>query len=145
MGRFSLAQIKSIHVQFNAADAASRAVREFLSRCTTAKALESNPKCDITHKLRIDAQPPVVALEYGACLRPRVGAPRRCSRGAALICARALPAAVSGVKDLINCKALSCQDIIQRVQQRTEEMDTKALLKAAGLDGLRLESRATQQ
>lgn len=66
MGRFSLSQIKSIHVQFNTTDVRSRAVREFLARCTTPKALESNPKCEITHKLRIDAQPPVVALEYGA-------------------------------------------------------------------------------
>ncbi len=67
MGRFSLAQIKSIHVQFNATDARARAVREFLARVTTPKALESNPACDISHRTRIDAQPPVVALEYGAC------------------------------------------------------------------------------
>lgn len=66
MGRFSLAQIKSIHVQFNAADARSRSVLEFLSRCSAPKALESNPKCAISHKLRADEQPPVVALEYGA-------------------------------------------------------------------------------
>ena len=52
--------------------------------------------------------------------------------------------AVNGVKDLINCKALSCQQIIGRVGQRTEEMDTTVLLKTAGLEGLRLESRVKQ-
>jgi hypothetical protein len=75
------------------------------------------------------------------------------------------PLAVNGVKDLINCKTLSCQDIIGRVgqarpacaalhaaartdggaftEQRTEEMDTQALLKTAGLEGMRLVSRIT--
>ena len=48
------------------------------------------------------------------------------------------PRAVNGVKDLINCKTLSCQDIISRVGQRTEEMDTEALLKANGMAGLKL-------
>ena len=67
MGRFSLAQIKSIHVQFNHIDPRSRCVREFLARCTAPKALESNPKCEISSKGRIDEQPPVVVLEYGAC------------------------------------------------------------------------------
>ena len=78
MGRFSLAQIKSIHVEFNASDGRSRAVREFLARCTTPKAIGSNPKCEITHKLRIDEQPPVVALEYGAfCARSDSDATRK--------------------------------------------------------------------
>lgn len=45
---------------------------------------------------------------------------------------------MNGVKDLINCKTLSCQDIISRVGQRTEEMDTEALLKANGMAGLKL-------
>jgi hypothetical protein len=66
MGRFSLAQIKSIHVQFNNIDPRSRCVREFLARCTAPKALESNPKCEVSSKGRIDGQPPVVLLEYGA-------------------------------------------------------------------------------
>jgi len=66
MGRFSLAQIKSIHVQFNSIDPASRCVREFLARCTAPKALESNPKCEVSSRGRIDGQPPIVILEYGA-------------------------------------------------------------------------------
>ena len=132
MGRFSLSQIKSIHVQFNAADVGSRALREFLSRCSAPKALESNPACSITHRLRLDAQPPVVALEYGALSRRR--------RNAALRVALTPGRAVNGVKDLINCRGLTCQQIITRVGQRTEEMDTAVLLKSAGMSGLKLES-----
>ncbi len=112
MGRLSLAQLKSVHVQFNALDRASVAVREFLSRCNAPKTLETNPKCDISHRLRIDNQPPVVAVEF-----------------------------VNGAKEVINCRELSCQDIIRRVQQKTEEMDTQAVLKAAGLNNLKLSSR----
>ena len=170
MGRFSLAQIKSIHVQFNAADARARAVREFLARCTAPKTVDSNPACDISARLRIDAQPPVVALEYGArratrrgalglaaqrapCAPPPAAARQRTPRLDALARlrrarradTRALRrAAVNGVKDLINCAGLSCQQIIGRVGQRTEEMDTETLLKNNGMAGLKLQSRSRQ-
>jgi large subunit ribosomal protein L53 len=112
MGRLSLAQLKRVHVQFNALDAANSSVREFLSRCTAPKTIESNPKCEITHRLRIDDQPPVVAVEFA-----------------------------NGAKEVINCRDISCQDIIKRVQQKTEEMDTLAILKAAGLDNLQLSAK----
>ena len=85
MGRFSLAQIKSIHVQFNNIDPASRCVREFLARCTAPKALDSNPKCEVSSRGRIDGQPPIVVLEYGAlrsALPPASPAPRPASRAA---------------------------------------------------------------
>lgn len=113
MGRLSLAQLKRVHVQFNVVDVASTCVREFLTRVQAPKTVETNPKCEVSVKLRIDDQPPVVAVEF-----------------------------VNGVKEVINCKHLTCQDIIKRLQQKTEEMDTQAVLKAAGLAGVKLESRA---
>ena len=48
---------------------------------------------------------------------------------------------MNGVKDLINCKDLSCQQIIARVGQKTDAMDTEELLQSNGLKGLKLESR----
>jgi len=113
MSRLLLTQIKSIHIQLNALDPASSAVREFFSRITTRKAAASNPACEISHRVRIDNQPPVVALEYA-----------------------------NGAKDLIVCRDMTCQDIIKRVLQRTEEMDTQAIMKSAGLEGLKIDSRA---
>lgn len=109
MSRLSLAQLKKVHVQFNAADVASTAVREFLSRLSSAKTRETNPKCETSVRLRIDEQPPVVAVEF-----------------------------LNGFKDVINCSGLSCQQIIQKVAQRTEELDTQAVLGANGAKGLKL-------
>ena len=109
IGRLSLAHLKTVHVQFNALDSASTCVREFLSRVTAPKTLETNPKCEVSHKLRIDEQPPVVAVEF-----------------------------LNGFKDVINCSGLSCQQIIQKVAQRTEELDTQAVLGANGAKGLKL-------
>lgn len=91
MGRFSLAQVKSIHAQFNHIDPRSRCVREFLARCTAPKALESNPKCEISSRGRIDAQPPVVLLEYGA----QRGRPSRARAPCAAVRAERLTAARS--------------------------------------------------
>lgn len=109
--RFSLAQLKSVHVQFNAAHAPARAVREFLSRLSAPKTVETNPKCDVSYKVRIDDQPPVVAVEFN-----------------------------NGFKDVINCRELSCQQIMQKVQQRSEELDTQAVLAQAGLKALELQA-----
>jgi hypothetical protein len=50
--------------------------------------------------------------------------------------------AVNGVKDQINCKDMSCQDIISRVGQKTDAMDTEELLHTNGMRGLKLDSRA---
>jgi hypothetical protein len=108
--RFSLAQLKSVHVQFNASHAASCAVREFLARVSAPKTVETNPKCEMTYRLRLDNQPPVVAVEF-----------------------------INGFKDIINCRTLTCQQIMQTVQQRSEELDTQAVLTAAGLKGLTLD------
>ena len=48
---------------------------------------------------------------------------------------------MNGVKDQIVCKDLSCQDIIARVGQKTDAMDTEELLQSNGMKGLKLESR----
>ena len=48
---------------------------------------------------------------------------------------------MNGVKDQINCKDLSCQQIIARVGQKTDAMDTEELLQSNGLRGLKLDSR----
>ena len=66
--------------------------------------------------------------------------------GLAACCGRRLTArrrvpAVNGVKDQINCKDLSCQQIIARVGQKTDAMDTEELLQSNGLRGLKLDSR----
>jgi hypothetical protein len=111
-GRLSLAQLKSVHVQYNVLDGANTCVREFLNRVQAPKTAETNPKCEVSLKLRIDSQPPVVAVEF-----------------------------VNGVKEVINCKELTCQDIIKRLQHKTMEMDTQAMLKSAGLAGVKLEAR----
>jgi len=48
--------------------------------------------------------------------------------------------AVNGVKDQINCKDMTCQQIIARVGQKTDAMDTEELLMSNGMKGLKLES-----
>ena len=48
---------------------------------------------------------------------------------------------MNGVKDQIICKDMSCQDIIARVGQKTDAMDTEELLSSNGMKGLKLESR----
>ena len=39
--------------------------REFLKRCLSPKARESNPDCIVLHRVRSDDAPPVVAVEFG--------------------------------------------------------------------------------
>lgn len=68
---------------------------------------------------------------------------RSASFGATVALTRCVRAPVNGVKDIINCHDLSCQQIIGRVGQRAESMDTSAILKANGVENLRLESRVT--
>ena len=114
--RLSLAQLKSVHVQFNSADRASSAVRELLARLSAPKTIETNPKCAMSYKLRIDDQPPVVAVEFN-----------------------------NGFKDVINCRLLSCQEILNKIQQRSEELDTQAVLKQAGLTNLSLSGESPRR
>ena len=99
-----LRQLLKVNIQFTPSDPRSAAVREFLKRCLAPKARESNPDCVVVHKIRSDDAPPVVAVEF-----------------------------VNGFRDQFNCHKFTVNDIIQRIRNVSNEMETKGLLADAGL------------
>lgn len=99
-----LRQLARVRIQFNPFDPRSTAVREFLARCSSARARASNPDCVVEYKIRNDKAPPVVAVEF-----------------------------VNGVKDQFNCHKFTVNDINARIDSVSKEMETKALLQDAGL------------
>ena len=109
------------------------------------KARESNPDCVVVHKIRSDDAPPVVSVEFGKCrshsryevsnIHPFVQfcetlqeAPRaEYSPSGLPLCA------VNGFRDQFNCHKFTVNDIIQRIRNVSNEMETKGLLADAGL------------
>eukprot|EP00053_Salpingoeca_punica_P027147 m.23287 g.23287 ORF g.23287 m.23287 type:complete len:97 (-) comp9362_c0_seq1:319-609(-) len=62
----SLKQVKKIVVSHASFDTTARAVREFLRQVTVAQVRDTNPKCEVVHKLQ-ETQPfppPTVAITY---------------------------------------------------------------------------------
>jgi large subunit ribosomal protein L53 len=99
-----LRHLKKIHVQFNPMDHRATAMREFLNRIYSPRAQKSNPECDVSHKIRTDNMPPVVAIEFE-----------------------------NGVKDQFNCHNLQVEDIAKKIKDISDSMETKANLKASGI------------
>eukprot|EP00803_Ostreobium_quekettii_P004872 evm.model.scf_1630.2 EVM.evm.TU.scf_1630.2 scf_1630:4090-4437(-) len=81
-----------------------RSIRELLARCTTPKAEASNPKCAVDVKVRRSGAP-YVAVVFA-----------------------------SGHKENIYTSDKKVQDILDAIQQRTEEADTLGTLKEAGFN-----------
>ena len=99
-----LRHLKKIQVQFNPKDHRATAVREFLNRIYSPRARKSNPECDVSHKIRTDDMPPVVAIEFE-----------------------------NGAKEQFNCHALKVEDIAGKIKDISDSMETKANLKASGI------------
>mmetsp|Transcript_32993 Transcript_32993/g.45778 ORF Transcript_32993/g.45778 Transcript_32993/m.45778 type:complete len:116 (-) Transcript_32993:347-694(-) len=98
-----LRSLSKVRIQFNPQDGRVAAVREFLQRCHTPKAVQSNPKCDVETTLRIDRQPPVVEFTF-----------------------------LNGEKLLLNCAALKVEDIVTQVTKMSDKIDREEMLKEYG-------------
>ena len=109
-----LKNLKKVHVQFNPMDARATAAREFLNRIYSPKAKASNPECDVSHKIRTDDAPPVVAIEFE-----------------------------SGRKEQFNIHRLKVEGIVKKIKYIADDIETKTLLKAAGIsiEDLKFKSR----
>ncbi|KAK3245321.1 hypothetical protein CYMTET_22727 [Cymbomonas tetramitiformis] len=108
-----LSALSKVRVQFRAADPRNAAVREFLFRITTPKAIASNPKCEVIPKVRIDRQPPVVELTF-----------------------------LNGQVEVLDCSKLRVTDILERINAVNQKITIQTLLKNAGEEKLYLETRA---
>jgi site-specific recombinase XerD len=99
-----LRQLKKIHLQFNPADRRATAIREFLNRILSPNAKKSNPECAVTHKIRTDSMPPVIAIEF-----------------------------VNGVKEQFNCHSMKVEQIQAKIRDISDGMETTANLNASGI------------
>ncbi|EEH59556.1 uncharacterized protein MICPUCDRAFT_55740 [Micromonas pusilla CCMP1545] len=102
-----------VSIQFSATDPRSAAVREFLQRCLAPKARESNPDCIVFHNVRSDDCPPVVSVEF-----------------------------VNGFKDQFNCHKLTVSDIMSRICDISDTMNSEELLEKSGLKTSELNLRS---
>ena len=111
-----LRHLKRVRVQFNPLDPRSTAAREFLARVTTAKAAKSNPECAVEPRVRNDAAPPVVAVEFA-----------------------------SGARDIVHGHAMDVKLIARRIKTVSDQMAVKQSLAEAGLklEDLRFDVRGT--
>ena len=111
-----LRHLKRVRVQFNPLDPRSTAAREFLARVTTAKAAKSNHECAVEPRVRNDAAPPVVAVEFA-----------------------------SGARDQFNVHRMTVDDIAGRIKTVSDQMAVKQSLAEAGLklEDLRFDVRGT--
>lgn len=86
-------------------------IREFLSRCTTAKAKASNLECEVDVKIRARGDPSVEVVFAG------------------------------GASEKIETKDMKVGEILERIERITEEMETRNVLREAGSkEGEKLQS-----
>lgn len=104
-----LSRVAKIVVQFSPLSPGGRSVREFLNRITTRKAAASNPDCEVLTRVRVKGDA-FCRIEYK-----------------------------NGLSDEFETAKLKAEDIFERMKHAAEEMDTKEVMKKAGLDtsGLR--------
>ena len=107
--RLSLSQLKRVVVHYNVFDATSGGAREFLSRATAPSVAATNRTCEVTAKQRTDAMAPCVQVTY-----------------------------LNGATAVINTRKLTVDQIVASIADKSAEMDTQALLKDAGLQGVQL-------
>ena len=81
--------LKRVRVQFNPLDPRSTAAREFLARVTTAKAAKSNPECAVEPRVRNDAAPPVVAVEFASGARDHLNNRSGCAIARSMLASNA--------------------------------------------------------
>lgn len=65
----SLKQVSKIFIRFNPMMKGTSSVKEFVSRCTSPKALASNPDCVIKTQLTTRNDPPTVTVEFANGMR----------------------------------------------------------------------------
>ena len=99
-----LRHLKRVRVQFNPFDSRTTAAREFLARITTSKATASNPECTVEPRVRNDDAPPVIFVEFA-----------------------------NGVKDQFNVHRMTVNQINERIDTVSKQMETKQSLVDAGL------------
>lgn len=87
------------------------ASREFLARCTTEKALNSNPKCKIETHASMEDIPAIVEVDY-----------------------------LNGNKETIRCEGKTAQQIMESIQFKSEQMEKNEMLKLSGLDKYKFEA-----
>lgn len=90
--------------------------REFLARCTTVKALQSNPKCKIETHASMDDIPALVEVDY-----------------------------LNGNKETIHCEGKTAQQIMESIQFKSEQMEKNEMLKISGLDNYKFEAQMKKQ
>jgi len=90
--------------------------REFLARCTTEKALKSNPKCKIETHASMEDIPAIVEVDY-----------------------------LNGNKETIRCEGKTAQQIMESIQFKSEQMEKNEMLKLSGLDEYKFEAKTDKK
>ncbi len=106
----SLARISRVLVRFHAKDPDSRGAREFWARITSGKIRKTNPECDIESKLLLHG-PPSVGCEYA-----------------------------NKSTTVFSTVGLTAPQILMRLQQLSDQMETSDVLQKVGVAGSQLES-----
>eukprot|EP00244_Chara_vulgaris_P015039 TRINITY_DN9899_c0_g1_i1.p1 TRINITY_DN9899_c0_g1~~TRINITY_DN9899_c0_g1_i1.p1 ORF type:complete len:129 (+),score=23.98 TRINITY_DN9899_c0_g1_i1:135-521(+) len=101
-----LRHLSKVKIEFNPFDHRRvTSALEFLAQCTSRKAKDSNPKCEILVKRRTDDHPPFVAVTYE-----------------------------NGREDMMDCATMTAQKMRQTIIEKSEMMETEKLFKDAGLE-----------
>lgn len=111
ISRMNLKNLARLNFRFAPLEGNCKSIREFLSRCTTAKATASNTECQVDVKVRARGDPSVEVVFAG------------------------------GASEKIKTKDMKVSEILERIERITEEMETRSILKEAGQkEGEKLQS-----
>eukprot|EP00884_Botryococcus_braunii_P005913 jgi/Botrbrau1/15322/Bobra.0319s0008.1 len=105
-----LSRVAKIVIQFSPLSPEGRSVREFLNRISAGTAAASNPDCEILTRVRVKGQA-FCRIEYK-----------------------------NGQSDQFETARLKAEDIFERMKHAAVEMETKEIMKKAGMDSSGLTS-----
>ena len=106
----SLARISRVVIRFHAKDPDSRGAREFWARITSGKIRKTNPECNIESRVLLRGSPSV-GCEYA-------------NKSTAIF----------------STVGLTAPQILERLQQLSDQMETSDVLQRVGVAGSQLES-----
>uniref|UniRef100_A0A061RNS0 Large ribosomal subunit protein mL53 n=1 Tax=Tetraselmis sp. GSL018 TaxID=582737 RepID=A0A061RNS0_9CHLO len=100
----SLKQVSSIFARFNPLGKGTNSVKEFMSRCESAKAKASNPECVVTAKLSLRETEPTVTVVF-----------------------------LNGTKEVYQTSNMTAEQLSKAIQERREVLDAYELLEKNGV------------
>lgn len=104
-----LSRISKLTIEFSPLKPNSRSAKEFLARATTAKAAASNPECEVDVRLA-DGGDPYVEVVF-----------------------------TNKLSDKVMVGNLTAPQIIEKIQERSQSMESDEILKKVGINKAKLE------